>query len=1183
VSSLTDRLAAARRANPPAPESPDPATAQPSAQPSAQPTGAPRPAGHPATPAVPPASTTASGTSGTPAPPTPRTSAGRAAPPTGSGAFDGGLSTRRAGQANDRIEELKSNVHVELLKQLGPQLYDSDMDQFELDTRVRAVLAETLMAQERPLSSSDRARVTQEISDDILGYGPIEPYLRDPDVSEVMVNGHNSIWLEKSGRLVPASATFTDEAHLRRTIDKIVSRIGRRVDESSPMVDARLPDGSRVNAVVPPLAVDGSALTIRKFATDPLTVADLIRFGSLNNTTAAFLDACVRGRLNVIVSGGTGSGKTTTLNVLSSFIPSDERIVTIEDAAELQLKQDHVVRLESRPANIEGKGAVTIRDLVKNSLRMRPDRIIVGEVHRPRRLYLHAALQQPARHAVAHGDHGADGRHGPTDPGHPRTGRLGGRPRRPPVPLQGRRPTDHPHHRGRADGGRRHHNAGHLRLRQQGRLRRGRPQPGPDALDRSPTELPREDGVLQRDGRPDALRPGHLLMDDHDSARSPHLARAARVLRALGSSFGSLSGVLLVGALLTGSVLSGSAATATGSGAGGTGGTGSIAHVETGPDGLQILVTVPSVTDLDLSSPVVMIDGVRADATATVVDGATPVRRTTVLVIDTSNSMQGARFEAAQSAARGFIRLVPDDVYVAIVGFAAEVSTLLAPSQDRAQALQVVSDLTLGPGTSLYAGVIAAAQVAGDTGQRNLIVLSDGADTTDTVLADAVAAVKDNDLIVDAVAVDQGGVSVPGLAELAAAGNGRVIPADPAALRQAFDDEARSLANQVLVTAVVPAAVVEAGTTESNVEVVLAGVAGAVTAEAFSSLVGASTPTSNDVAAPTAEAARTLGAWAKYAGPVVLGVGLLAVLALLVPFTPLPLTPEQRITHYAVWGRVGSGRGGPRVETEEKLNQVRDAAADLLRRNKSFEARISKRLEAAGSELRASEWLLIHGGVFVLAGLLGLLLGRGNLVIGLLCLLAGVFVPWVYLGLRAGRRRKAFHQGLPDTLQLMSGSLSAGLSLAQSVDTIVREGPEPIAGQFKRVLIETRLGVPLEDAMDGIAERFESKDFEWVVMAIRIQRQVGGNLAELLGTVAATMREREYIRRQVAALAAEGKLSAWVLGLLPVMFLLYLLVANRTYVMVLFTEPLGWLMLGGASLLLAVGVFWMSRLIKVEV
>ena len=287
---------------------------------------------------------------------------------------------QKRGPSKGRFDDLKESVHEELLVQLGPKLYDANLSPSELESMVRQALADVMAASDRPLTSTDRQRITQEIADDILGYGPIEPYLRDDSVSEVMVNGPFDIWLERKGRLTRVDAKFNDEAHLRRTIDKIVSRIGRRIDESSPLVDARLPDGSRVNAVVPPLAIDGSSLTIRKFSRDPLTAEDLIDFGTLSRKTADFLDACVRGRLNVIVSGGTGAGKTTTLNVLSSFIPYDERIVTIEDAAELQLKQDHVVRLESRPSNIEGKGEITIRDLVKNSLRMRPDRIVVGEV-----------------------------------------------------------------------------------------------------------------------------------------------------------------------------------------------------------------------------------------------------------------------------------------------------------------------------------------------------------------------------------------------------------------------------------------------------------------------------------------------------------------------------------------------------------------------------------------------------------------------------------------------------------------------------------------------------------------------------------------------------------------------------------------------------------------------------------
>ena len=286
---------------------------------------------------------------------------------------------RRAGHA-DPFATVKRSVHEALLEALGPQLYDAHMDQRELEHQVTQTLQTVLQRDETPMTVADRSHVAQQVADEVLGHGPLEPYLRDADVSEIMVNGHDQIYIERSGRLYQTKAAFTDEAHLRRTIEKIVARVGRRVDEASPMVDARLPDGSRVNAVVPPIALDGSLLTIRKFAADPFTVDDLISFGTLTGQAAELLEACVRGRLNIVISGGTGSGKTTTLNVLSSFIPADERIVTIEDAAELQLRQEHVLRMESRPANLEGRGQIMIRDLVRNSLRMRPDRIIIGEV-----------------------------------------------------------------------------------------------------------------------------------------------------------------------------------------------------------------------------------------------------------------------------------------------------------------------------------------------------------------------------------------------------------------------------------------------------------------------------------------------------------------------------------------------------------------------------------------------------------------------------------------------------------------------------------------------------------------------------------------------------------------------------------------------------------------------------------
>jgi pilus assembly protein CpaF len=285
----------------------------------------------------------------------------------------------RRTRARDPHAELKTKIHRACIARLGAAFLTLEGSD-GLEPRVRAIVREQLEGEETALSAADRTQLEQQITDDILGYGPLEPFLQDPTVTEIMVNGYDQLFVERGGIIDETDAAFLDDAHLLRIIDRIVSQVGRRIDESSPMVDARLPDGSRVNAIIPPLSLRGPSLTIRKFARNALSLDDLIGLGTLTDQTGEFLSQCVRGKLNILISGGTGTGKTTLLNAVSSFVPPAERIVTVEDAAELRLQQRHVVSLESRPPNVEGEGEVRIRDLVRNALRMRPDRIIVGEV-----------------------------------------------------------------------------------------------------------------------------------------------------------------------------------------------------------------------------------------------------------------------------------------------------------------------------------------------------------------------------------------------------------------------------------------------------------------------------------------------------------------------------------------------------------------------------------------------------------------------------------------------------------------------------------------------------------------------------------------------------------------------------------------------------------------------------------
>ncbi len=355
----------------------------------------------------------------------------------------------------DSSRELKQTVQKRLLETMDVTKLDG-LEPAVASEKVTAAISTLLDEQGRVLTGTDRARLIDEIKNELLGVGPLEPLLRDDRVTDILVNGHRHVYVEREGKLYPTNVTFEDDHHLLTIIERIVSQVGRRVDESSPMVDARLPDGSRVNAIIPPLAIDGPALSIRRFGAHRYNIMDLVKKGSLTQTMASFLDAIVRARLNIIVAGGTGSGKTTMLNCLSAFIPDNERIVTIEDSAELCLQQPHVVRLETRTANVEGKGEVTQRELVKNCLRMRPDRIVVGDLDHPRQQRTRKP-QPPGDDDAAVGHFHSAARDAPAD----RLGRQHHRPRQPPVRRHAQGDEDL---RGDRDGRRGDHDAGPVRV-----------------------------------------------------------------------------------------------------------------------------------------------------------------------------------------------------------------------------------------------------------------------------------------------------------------------------------------------------------------------------------------------------------------------------------------------------------------------------------------------------------------------------------------------------------------------------------------------------------------------------------------------------------------------------------------------------------------------------------------------
>ncbi|GAB3990405.1 hypothetical protein GCM10028771_07060 [Nocardioides marmoraquaticus] len=629
----------------------------------------------------------------------------------------------------------------------------------------------------------------------------------------------------------------------------------------------------------------------------------------------------------------------------------------------------------------------------------------------------------------------------------------------------------------------------------------------------------------------------------------------------------------------------------------------SIDHSQPVDGAVELLVSVPAGTQPDLDSVAVTIAGTKVQATAEAAASSARVRRTAVLAIDTSLSMAGERIEAAEVAALAYIDAVPDDVEVGVVTFDDDVTTVLEPTRDRGAARSAVTDLRLQRETALYEGIAGAIAATGDAaaGQRSVLVLSDGKDSTGTSLAPTLREVKESGVLLDVVALQQTGPAASALQLLAQQGRGEVLDAaEPGALTDVFEARAEVLARQVAIVADLPDSV--PGDGSADVTVSLPTDDATLATAAFLPVTPEADPEARAAAAAAEKASAQEAARAEVAAPpsrgpaisqvlavvgvVAVGIGLLGAVLTLGGTRKAPdreSALRAQLQAYGVLGAPIASAATTEQQTRESLgDQARGVAERALAGRAGLESTIAARLEGAGSRTTPAEWVLIHAGIAVAGGVLGLLLGGGGILLLLLGVAVGLVGPWVFLGLKQARRLKAFAESLPDTLQLMSGSLSAGLSLAQSVDTIVREGAEPMSSEFRRVVVESRLGVPFEDAMTGVAQRMRSKDFEWVVMAVKIQREVGGNLAELLLTVAATLREREYLRRHVRALSAEGRLSAWVLGGLPPGFMLYLSVSNPSYVAPLFTTTLGWVMLAGAGLLMGVGVLWMVKAGKVE-
>lgn len=606
---------------------------------------------------------------------------------------------------------------------------------------------------------------------------------------------------------------------------------------------------------------------------------------------------------------------------------------------------------------------------------------------------------------------------------------------------------------------------------------------------------------------------------------------------------------------------------------------------------------------IDLGSVVTTVGGESLDSKASPATTTNTPERSTMLTIDLSGSMAtplpggGTRISAAKQAAQAYLDGVPKDVKVGLVTFSNAPSVVIRPTTDHAAVSAAVAKLTFvqGGSTALYAGVIEANKTLGTTGLRNQLLLSDGAneDPGGPTLQDAVKSTVTTRTTVDAVSVGADSTGKSQLDAISAAGKGVTVTAASAdALTAYFKAAAETQANQIVVDVAVPAAF--AGTSKNVVVTAKAGgetITGATVAQ-FPSGGGASPSQSTDygpIPVPAPEPGITAQPWFLPLAIGLLGVGLFVVLAFAFLATDRNNMQtgrvSRRLSRYSLSSR-DTKASAPATSGALGQSAVARSAAEFAGRvaqRTDVDTGLALKLDAAGLPLKPGEWMIIHIGIAVLAALVtALLTGFGWLAV-VLVFIVGLIGPWLYLSIKQDRRKTEFGEQLPETLQLMAGSLAAGYSLPQAIDTVVRESEGPMAAELNRALVEARLGVPVEDALEATAIRMGSVDFQWVVMALRIQREVGGNLAEVLTNVATTMRERARLRRQVSVLSAEGRLSAIILGALPVVFVIYLALVRPEYLGLLITTPLGILMIVVGLALLIGGAFWLRSVVKVEV